>query len=128
MTFPIFPPTLPSRIAVPNWSQRVFARFNFKRNFHDPIDYSVIIGLKKYTYGLCEPFKRVIKIATVLLILSSCHPDPFPSCSPLNDRKMPLVGTDKCGCLYGIPAVPSTPDSLTVRNGIMYTTDRKPCL
>lgn len=124
-----FPPPLPSRIAVPNAAGAWYLR-RLQTRPHNPIwihgvflniieSKGGILGSMLLHNSLYGKFGAMLLIA----ILSSCHPDPFPhvKCPAMNNRKMPLVGIDKCGCLYGVPACSGAPDC-------MYTTDRKPCL
>lgn len=109
MSNPIeFPPPLPSRIARPNAQEHIF---------------------RAAIYVLCgkvmiRSYRSVARLCCLAIIISSCHtfePSPKPiTCPAQNARKMPLVGIDKCGCLYGVPACNA--------GDCMYTTDRKPCL
>jgi len=56
-----------------------------------------------------------------MIIFVSCKEDQkLENCPSVNNRKMPLIGVDKCGCLYAIPAC-NAPDC-------MWTVERKPCL
>lgn len=73
----------------------------------------------------CKDMKLTI---LTLLVLMACNDHNPKKCPPMNARKMSLIGVDKCGCLYGVSAVQSNPDSVAVYNGVMFTVDRKPCL
>lgn len=115
-SFPLFPPPLTARIARPNLA----------------IKFDMICGFDSETVGGITYFHVWVHRATntfskavvwlILIILTSCHPsDPTPSCPLKNSRNMDLIGIDKCGCLYAVPACFGNSDC-------MYTTDRKPCL
>lgn len=69
-----------------------------------------------------------IMICIIVICCMGCNENKVENCPSKNGRKMDLIGVDKCGCLYGVPATHTNPDSVVRGNGVMWTVDREPCL